>query len=290
MPSDDDSDESDLLGPARPLLATALRLGSRAEEAGDYAGCRALYACTARLARKVRGLGEVADFRLERALEEAEAETDPAGQTDSLRGELEALLGDDDSEAKPEPPPTDPLAATQTYIAMAISIGAPAYNTGDRQGCFDVYACTARMILATVQPPGEAAAKLTEALRRCDELGEVDEQAWAMRHAFDAVGEMGPGAEGVAPREVRVMLSVAVSIGAPAFNLGDHRGCFEVYACTARLLANSSAVPDGVKQALRRALEQASVVPSVTRQAWILRETFDALLAGGADEPAKPRG
>ncbi|WP_171472196.1 hypothetical protein [Frigoriglobus tundricola] len=71
---------------------------------------------------------------------------------------------------------------------------------------------------------------------------------------------------------------MAIAIGAPAFNGGDHRGCYDVYACTARLLANAAAAPAALKDALRRALAEASVVPNVTRQAWIMREAFDALL------------
>jgi hypothetical protein len=283
MASDGPDDENDPLGPARPLLSAAVRLGARAADAGDHAGCYALCACAARLARKVRGLGEVADFRLERALEEADGEDDPAAQAGALRAGLESVLGGDETGDEPAPP--DPLAAAQQFIGTAISIGAPAYNTGDRQGCFDVYACTARMILATVPDLGaEPAAKLREGLEQCAKLDDPDAQAWAMRHAFDAVAEMGAGAEAVARGEVRALLARAISIGAPAFNLGDHRGCYEVYACTARLLANSAAVPDAEKQALREALSRASAVLSVTRQAWIMREAFDVIL--GSSDPA----
>lgn len=276
--TDGDDTENDPLGPARPLIATALRLADRVAPTGDDAGAAALLACAARLARKVRGLGEVADFRLDRALDEADNETDPAAQAEALREGLESLLGDDPA-ADADPFPTEPLPAAQALIATAISIGAPAYNTGDRQGCFDTYACTARMVLATVENLGdEPAARLRDALAKCDALDDPDEQAWAMRHAFDAVGDMGGAGDGVAPREVRALLAVAVSLGAPAFNLGDHRGCYEVYACTARLLVNSTAIPDDVKAALRGALERASTLNSVTRQAGVMREAFDALL------------
>jgi len=288
MSSDDPDEDTDPLGPARPLLAAAVELGARAAATGDHAGCYALCACAARLARKVRGLGEVADFRLERALDDADGEADSFAQANTLRAGLESVLGDE--EAVDEPMPPDPLAAAQRFIGTAISIGAPAYNTGDRQGCFDVYACTARMVLATL--PGLAAeptAKLREALDRCAELDNADEQAWAMRHAFDAIGEMGAAGAGIAAAEVRELLARAISIGAPAFNLGDHRGCYEVYACTARLLVNSAAVPDKEKLLLREALARASVIPSVTRQAWVMREAFDSILGSPAPGPG-PNG
>ncbi|HEY1188635.1 MAG TPA: hypothetical protein VGE74_13360 [Gemmata sp.] len=281
----EDTDGSNPLGPAHPLVATALRLAARAADTGDPEGSYALLACAARLARKVRGLSEVADFRLERALDDAENETGPDAQYDAVRDALESLAGDPDPADEDGAPPADPLALAQALIGQAISIGAPAYNTGDKRGCYDVYSCTARAILATAaELPEPAATKLRDALAKCTELDEPDAQAWAMRHAFDAVGEMGPGGGAVAPQQVLALISMAVSIGAPAFNAGDHRGCFEVYSCTARLLVNSSACPDPAKDALRAALTAACVVPNVTRQAWIMREAFDKLIGEATKE------
>ncbi|MBA4066876.1 MAG: hypothetical protein C0501_24850 [Isosphaera sp.] len=284
MPRDDDHDP---LGPARPLLLAALRLGGKAADAGDPQGAYDLLACAARLSRKVKGLGEVADFRLERALDDAENEADAAAQADELRGALEGLVGDDEDDDEAEEPavPAEPLAAAQAYIGMAISIGAPAYNTGDHQGCYDVYAATARMVLATIPAaPEEARAKLRAALDKCKGLAEPNEQAWAMRHAFDAVGEMGGGPP-LTSREVQLYLSLAIRLGAPAYNAGDHRGCYETYACAARFLANAQAVPDATRAVLRAALEQASTQQNVTRQAWVMREAFDSLLPKPAAAP-----
>ncbi len=280
--SSDEQGGPDSLGPARPILATALRLAALASGHGDHEGGHALAACAARLARKVRGLGEVADFRLERALDAAEAEAAPAAQLASLREGLEALLGDTDED---EPDVGEPLARAQSLIEQAISIGAPAYNTGDLRGCYGVYSCTARAILAILPGlPEPAAARLRGALEACRRMTDPDEQAWAMRHAFDAVAGLGGTAEGVAPARARDTLAVAISIGAPAFNLGDHRGCYEVYACTARLLVNSPSMPADVRDPLRHALERASTEPNVTRQAWIMREAFDALLGDAVED------
>ncbi|HVL11122.1 MAG TPA: hypothetical protein VM529_01065 [Gemmata sp.] len=274
MPSDDDT--PDPLGPARPLMAAAMRLGARAADAGDPAGCYGILACAARLARKVKGLGEVADFRLERALDDAENAGDPAEQAEELQAALDGLLGDEDEEAPAVI--AEPLAAMQAYIATAISVGAPAYNTGDHQGCFDVYAATARMILATIpKGPEEARAKLQAALDACAKLDDPNEQAWAMRHAFDAVGELGDG-PALSTREVQLYLSLAIRLGAPAYNAGDHRGCYETYACAGRFLVNAGGTPEPVKTVLRAALEQASTEQNVTKQAWVLREAFDSLL------------
>ncbi len=279
-------DEPDLLGPALPFLLAAVELGDRAA-AGDPAGAHDLYACAARLARRVRGLSEVADFRLERALDEAEARSDPADRAAVLREAFDSLLPD----GEPAPLPDGPLAVAQRFIEMAISIGAPAYNLGDRQGCYDVYSCTARMILAALPAPGPAQTRLREALDECATLAGPDKKAWAMRHGFDAVLGIG-GASGppLALGEVRQLLAMAIQIGAPAFNLGDSRGCYEVYACTARLLVHSATVPNEVKDRLRKALEEASVIPDVARQAWVMRHAFDAILGGTSEEEDEEEG
>ena len=203
----------------------------------------------------------------------------PAEAAGVLHDAFESLL----PEGEPEPGPADPLAAAQRFIQLAISIGAPAYNTDDRQGCYDVYSCTARMILATLDGADDALARLRAALDECATLGDPNRQAWAMRHGFDAVLEMS-GATGpaLAPSQVQQLVARAISIGAPAFDLGDTRGCYEVYACTARLLVNSLSVANDVKDRLRTALAEAAVIPEVDRQAWILRHAFDAVLGGSA--------
>ncbi|MBX9626847.1 MAG: hypothetical protein K2X82_23810 [Gemmataceae bacterium] len=280
----DDGDDLDPVGPARPLLVAAVRLADRVADGGDPEGAADVLACAARLTRKVRGLGEVADFRLDRALDEAENETTPKARLGALREGIESLMGDVEGG---EELPADPLPQAQALIGMAVGIGAPAYNTGDKQGCYEVYAATAGLVLGLPDLPEDAAAKLRDALDKSDGLDDPEAQAWALRHAFDAVGEMGPGGAGLAPREVKAYLAMAVGVGAPAFNLGDHRGCYEVYATAARLLVNSAAVPDAVKEPLQAALEKASTIPGVTRQAWVMREAFDALISDGAAEEGK---
>jgi hypothetical protein len=280
-------DEPDLLGPARELLVTALRLGRKAKDAGDPLGCFELCACSVRLARKIKGLSEVADFRLEQSLDRADEETEPATQAEVMCSSIDSLIEEKaEEEADTNSIPDEPLAAMQAFIEMAISIGAPAYNTGDHQGCYDVYACTARMLVATISGPDAAINKLREALNACEKLNDPNQQAWTMRHAFDAVSEMGNGPV-LSPREVQLYLSLAIRIGAPAYNAGDHRGCYEVYACAGRFLVNASSIPDKVKETLRAALERASSIQNVNRQAWVMREAFDSLLPK-SDEPSDP--
>jgi hypothetical protein len=274
------ADEPSTPGAAREWLQTAGRLASEAVRAGDPVGAYQLAACAARLAAADGDTADVARARLERALDEADAEPEPARQAQILLDTFDQLVGRIDNAGSV---PEDALTTVQSYLGQAISIGAPAYNLGDHQGCYEVYACTARLVLAKVTGAEEARQRLRAALARCRGLDDSNRQAWAMRHAFDEIGQMGDAAgPAVGPREARLYVSMAIQIGAPAYNLGDHRGCYEVYACTARMLLRVEGIPEEMRRLLQDALERASVVPEVGRQAWIMRHAFDAILGGGA--------
>jgi hypothetical protein len=84
---------------------------------------------------------------------------------------------------------SDPLAVIRYFLSTAITIGAPAYNHGDRRGCYDVYACTARLLLNTIQGAESSKLILREALEKSSIVPDVDQQAWIMRHAFAAILE-----------------------------------------------------------------------------------------------------
>lgn len=83
--------------------------------------------------------------------------------------------------------PVGPLQTIRSYLAMAIQIGAPAYNHGDLRGCYEVYACAARLLLRAVEGAEDDKQVLRGALERCSVLPDVNEQAWVMRRAFDAI-------------------------------------------------------------------------------------------------------
>lgn len=89
------------------------------------------------------------------------------------------LFDDLDDDAPP------PMSVVRSYLALAIQIGAPAYNLGDHRGCYEVYACTARFLLKSVPSAGSATRGLAEALERAALEVDVNEQAWIMRRAFD---------------------------------------------------------------------------------------------------------
>jgi hypothetical protein len=81
----------------------------------------------------------------------------------------------------------DPLEFIRSQIQGAMSIGIQAYNLGDYRGCYEVYACTARLLLQGVKGAEEERATLRHALEQCGVSVDVKEMTWIMRRAFDAV-------------------------------------------------------------------------------------------------------
>lgn len=76
------------------------------------------------------------------------------------------------------------IRAISSAIVAAINQGAPIYNTGNIAECARLYRETAKKILND-GATGFPAERLREALEFTE--GTADEQAWALRHAFDAI-------------------------------------------------------------------------------------------------------
>ncbi len=75
------------------------------------------------------------------------------------------------------------------------------------------------------------------------------------------------------------VLSGAIRAGAPAYNEGNVKKCFDVYAQTARQLIDARGDCPGVQQALKAGLTRAQSLGDVDHQAWAMRDTFDGLLS-----------
>jgi hypothetical protein len=79
------------------------------------------------------------------------------------------------------------LEATTETIAEAIRLGAPAYNSGDVNTCFQIYAETAKRLIATRDDCAGVQTALRAGLARAATMSDIDHQAWAMRDAFDGL-------------------------------------------------------------------------------------------------------
>lgn len=82
---------------------------------------------------------------------------------------------------------TDVVEEIALAIMQSIQLGAPTYNRGDPEGCYRLYARTARRLLEERHDCPGAQAALRDGLQRCAQLSDADERAWALRDTFDGL-------------------------------------------------------------------------------------------------------
>jgi S1-C subfamily serine protease len=83
--------------------------------------------------------------------------------------------------------PSQGLEAATEVIAGAIRVGAPAYNEGDIERCYQVYADAAKKLIELRRDCPGVQAALRAGLARAESMEDADHQAWAMRDAFDGL-------------------------------------------------------------------------------------------------------
>ncbi len=141
--------------------------------------------------------GQVAR-RLERALADADAAHSGAEKAVLLGAAFDELRFEG-ARAEALPPAEsmvigacEGIEEIAEQIVKAIGAGAPAYNSGDAEGCARLYAQTAERILTQVKNNARNA-PLRQLLARSLEAAKADASpdsaAWTLRHAFDAVLE-----------------------------------------------------------------------------------------------------
>jgi len=79
------------------------------------------------------------------------------------------------------------LEVTVQTIAQAIQIGAPAYNEGDVETCYQTYVAAAEELVSTRDDCPGIQVALREGLGRAAAMTDADLRAWAMRDTFDGV-------------------------------------------------------------------------------------------------------
>jgi serine protease Do len=70
-----------------------------------------------------------------------------------------------------------------------------------------------------------------------------------------------------------------IRLGAPAYNDGDVAKCFRLYSDAARQVIAARGDCPGIQTALRDGLKKADALSDVDGQAWVVRDTFDGVLA-----------
>ena len=290
-------------------ISEAISEGAPTYNKGDHKGCFEIYKATAEKIIKHCSIGGVKK-ELRSALELAAKQTTFTKQAWSMRHAFDDILSGDidttdlsESELESIDPPHG--KASMTYkqacleISAAISKGAPTYNLGDHKGCYEIYKKAAEKIVErcgifVVQ------LELRSAIGLAEKESNFTDQAWTMRHAFDTVlrGTFGSGESSMGEllshlrdtsdtTETEEMtyddacreISSAISKGAPAYNSGDHSGCYNIYKDAAEKIVEKCSV-ESIKRELRTALENVNKQSSSTMRAWTIRHAFDAIVRG----------
>jgi hypothetical protein len=146
-----------------------------------------------------------------------------------------------------------------SVLRKAIEEGAPLYNKNDIQGCYNVYARAAKAAAAMAPASSEEAEKLKTATFEAAKAKDANESAWIMRRCFDAIlAQAKPEAKAGGTESLSDLLKRTIRQGAPMYDKGDQKGCYELYmeaakyACEQEQLARSA-----VGQLLEQATDEA---------------------------------
>jgi hypothetical protein len=82
-------------------------------------------------------------------------------------------------------------------------------------------------------------------------------------------------------------LAMAIEVGAPLYNEGDHAGCYRMYLGTATDVDGRLTACAGVRARLEAAINDASAQDTYTDQAWTMRHAFDDVLGAWSRTTAK---
>ena len=166
-------------------------------------------------------------------------------------------------------------------LKKAIAEGAPLYNSGNIQGCADVYLKAAKEAAALSLPEFLAQSKkLEDAVIEAEKANDAKEAAWILRGCFDSLLEEPSSGKN---ESLADLLKRTIREGAPLYNEGDQKGCYEMYmesakyACGQEQLARSA-----VGQLLEQATDEAMPLGEAGNfgeAAWVLRHCFDEILA-----------
>ena len=189
-------------------------------------------------------------------------------------------------------------------IEAAISVGAPAYNQGNHEGCYRAYAAAAVAIDHEVKDCARPRAALLAGVRKADKLAGFDGKAWAMRDAFDGVLDViarhGASARTLPAtparhvpshplrllddckpaegRQIARAIDSAIGVGAPLYNQGNIEACFRVYEGAALAVQRQVTGCAGAKEALMAGVNEANRRPEFVDKAWVMRDAFDGML------------
>lgn len=168
-------------------------------------------------------------------------------------------------------------------IQKTIAEGAPLYNVGNIQGCACAYLQTAQELMAMIPSESLHQSKLLQdAIDAKQKTNSDNETAWILRRCFDALLEANKSGKN---ESLDDLLKRTMQEGAPLYNEGDHKGCYEMYIESAKYACGQeqrTARRSVVGQLLDQATDEAMILGKTGdygEAAWVLRRCFDSILS-----------
>jgi hypothetical protein len=268
-------------------LQTVILQGAPRYNAGDHAGCYALYRSVAeRIVAAGAGLAAV-DARLRAALSRAATRQSPTDAAWEMRYGFDDVLS----------APAIPLG--QGALIDELAAYGSVVQGRETQGQFEVVGdyqiAFARALAARLRSDPQYAAQalaLEDAAKRASDAGGGQQAVHILDPLFARLRSGADTALAVPPRPslpplsasfavsdgVRHALVRAIRAGAPVYDNGQPDVCERIYRQVASELVAQAVDGDPVSTTLRRALNDATGRPPA-EAAWVFRRAFDALLA-----------
>jgi eukaryotic-like serine/threonine-protein kinase len=272
----------------------AIQVGAPTYNAGDHAACAAIYrkTCQALLAGALR---EDTKSATAARLQVGVRRADNAG--DATRAAWELRYAFDDVLLVVRPAIGSEIAME---LAAAEAIAAPRLAVGEVALVNEFYLAFASRVAAVLRDQNLASTvgqRLEAAVARAREPNAGGQGA--LTHVAPLLEELRQKVRLTSPRvttgkplrlacplaaSFAERITQAITLGAPAYNRGDHEACYAGYRAAAEEIVGAAAAHEGcasLADLLAAALEKAAPLGS-TQGAWTLRHAFDTILEEAA--------
>lgn len=184
---------------------------------------------------------------------------------------------------------------TQTLVGLlsdTVEEGSKLYNDGKKRECFELFletakfACSQRSVRLSVV--GLRLELAVDEAKRLEKLEQYNEGIWMLRKCFDKIRKE-PESKQLAitsleheTESLATLLRRTIDEGAPLYNKGLKKECFELYLETTRFVGEEKSLQKTtVGRIFRLAINDATKLEQkqdFKTGAWMLRDLFDAIL------------
>lgn len=198
------------------------------------------------------------------------------------------------------------------FLGSTIDKGSPLYNEGKKKECFLAYLDAAKLSSDQNYDNIAVQQQLETAIAKAlllEQQEDWNNGAWILRRCFDDIrkapdsqklmissSSMPDAAMTIASsvstkqemQSLAQLLTGTINTGAPIYNEGKTKECFELYLETATFAVEQETLQNtAVGQLLQQAIDEATGLEDPAEGAWVLRHAFDEIL--DKDKPGRRR-